>query len=103
MRFENQLKTFLRILDTYQDDLPLAKFLPGFFRANRQMGSSDRRTASRLVYSYFRLGKAFPNLPAEERLFLGEFLCSGTANSFLEYFKPEFHEKIELPLPEKIH
>lgn len=102
MRFENQLKTFLRILDTYQDGLSLAKFLQGFFRANRQMGSNDRRTAGRLVYSYFRMGKASADLPAEECLFLGEFLCSNSANPFLEYFKPELHQKIELPLPEKI-
>lgn len=102
MRFENQLKTFLRILNTYQDELPVAKFLPGFFRANRQMGSTDRRTASRLLYSYFRMGKASPNLPLEERLFIGEFLCSSTVNPFLEYFKPELHQKIGLSLPEKI-
>src|SRR5690606_17837741 len=103
MRFENQLKTFLRLLDTYQEDIPLSKFLSGFFRANRQMGSNDRRAASRLIYSYFRLGKASFQLPAEERLFLSEFLCGDEENPFLEYFKPELHQKLMLPLNEKIH
>ena len=102
MRFEQQLKTFLRVLDEYSQDMPLAKFLPVFFRANRQMGSTDRRTASRLLYNYFRLGKAFSNLPAQERLFFAEFLCVNGPNPFLEYFKPELHVKAGLALDDKI-
>ncbi|WP_207427202.1 RsmB/NOP family class I SAM-dependent RNA methyltransferase [Pedobacter sp. SYSU D00535] len=102
MRFEQQLKTFLRILDEYSQDMPLTKFLPVFFRANRQMGSNDRRTASRLLYNYFRLGKAVANHPSEERLFLAEFLCSSGPSPFLAHFKPELHSKIELPLFEKV-
>ncbi|WP_207533335.1 RsmB/NOP family class I SAM-dependent RNA methyltransferase [Desertivirga arenae] len=101
-KYENQLKTFLRILDEYPEDLPLTKFLPGFFRENKQMGSTDRRVASSLLYNYFRLGKASPNLVPTERLFLAEFLCNSSASAFLEYFKPELNSRIELPLEEKI-
>jgi 16S rRNA (cytosine967-C5)-methyltransferase len=101
-RFEQQLKTFLRILNAYPGDIPLAKYLPGFFRENRQMGSSDRRAANNYIYNYFRLGKASPNLPDQERLFLGEFLCNDTPNPFLDYFKPELNLKIDQPLAEKI-
>ncbi|MBC7915971.1 MAG: RsmB/NOP family class I SAM-dependent RNA methyltransferase [Pyrinomonadaceae bacterium] len=101
-RYEQQLKTFLRILESYKEDKPLTKFLPDFFRKNKQMGSTDRRAANALLYSYFRLGKACANLPAEERLFLGEFLVSIAPNSFLQNFKPELNEKIALPLDEKI-
>lgn len=32
------------------------------------MGSTDRKQISQLCYSYFRLGKALPELPVEERL-----------------------------------
>ncbi|WP_423147245.1 RsmB/NOP family class I SAM-dependent RNA methyltransferase [Rubrolithibacter danxiaensis] len=102
MRFENQLKTFLRILNEYPGDVPLAKFLPVFFRANKQMGSTDRRTASRLLYNYFRIGKAVPEVSVEERLMIAEFLCERQANPFLENFRPDFNQRIELLVEEKI-
>jgi 16S rRNA (cytosine967-C5)-methyltransferase len=101
-RYEQQLKTFLRILEQYKEDKPLTKFLPDFFRRNKQMGSNDRRTASGLLYTYFRLGKACPEFSHEERLFIAEFLSSNTSSSFLQNFKPELNEKVEQPLDEKL-
>jgi len=88
MKAINQLKTFQRILDEYPAETPLSKFLPGFYRLNKQMGSTDRRVASRLVYNYFRLGRALPNLPIDERLFIAEFLCNTQLNSFLQHLNP---------------
>src|SRR5579864_6785787 len=57
MKALNQLKTFQRILGDYPAETPLSKFLPGFYRQNKQMGSTDRKVASRLIYNYFRIGK----------------------------------------------
>jgi 16S rRNA (cytosine967-C5)-methyltransferase len=111
MRFEQQLRTFLGILEEYQEDMPLAKFLPAYFKKNKQMGSTDRRVASALLYNYFRLGCACAVLPAEERLFIALFLCGQENNShptgvygqtFLNHFKPEWNEKIGLSLEEKL-
>jgi len=102
MKAINQLKTFQRILDEYPAETPLGKFLPGFYRQNKQMGSTDRRIAGRLLYNYFRLGKALPNLPADERLFVAEFLCNTQVNSFLHYFKPEWVASVSLSLDEKL-
>jgi 16S rRNA (cytosine967-C5)-methyltransferase len=102
MKAINQLKTFQRILDEYPAETPLSKFLPGFYRQNKQMGSTDRRVASRLVYNYFRLGRALPNLPADERLFIAEFLCNTQLNSFLQHFKPEWAACIDFSLTEKL-
>ncbi len=102
MKAINQLKTFQRILDEYPAETPLGKFLPGFYRQNKQMGSTDRRIANRLVYNYFRLGKALPNLPADERLFVAEFLCNTQLNSFLQHFKPDWAACIGFTLDEKI-
>jgi 16S rRNA (cytosine967-C5)-methyltransferase len=102
MKAVNQLKTFQRILDEYPAETPLGKFLPGFYRQNKQMGSTDRRIANRLVYNYFRLGKALPDLPADERLFVAEFLCNTQINSFLQHFKPEWAACIGFTLDEKI-
>jgi 16S rRNA (cytosine967-C5)-methyltransferase len=102
MKAINQLKTFQRILDEYPAETPLGKFLPGFYRQNKQMGSTDRRIASRLMYNYFRLGRALPDLPADERLFVAEFLCNTQLNSFLQYFKPEWAACIGFNISEKL-
>jgi 16S rRNA (cytosine967-C5)-methyltransferase len=102
MKAINQLKTFQRILDEYPAETPLSKFLPGFYRQNKQMGSTDRRIAGRLMYNYFRLGKALPGLPADERLFVAEFLCNTQINSFLQHFKPEWAACIGFTLDEKL-
>jgi 16S rRNA (cytosine967-C5)-methyltransferase len=102
MKAFNQLKTFQRILGNYPAETPLSKFLPGFYRQNKQMGSSDRRVSSRLMYNYFRLGKAIFNTATDERLIVAEFLCNSQTNSFLQYFKPEWALCIGFDIDEKI-
>lgn len=102
MRAEQQLRSFLKVLESYPADRPLTKFLPEFFKKNKQMGSTDRRMASRLLYNYFRLGKALSNKTIEERLFVSEFLCNSIDNPFLNHFRPDLNEKIQLSLDLKI-
>lgn len=102
MRSEQQLRSFLRVLENYPGDKPLAKFLPDFFRKNKQMGSNDRRSASRLLYNFYRLGRAIPEKSAEQRLFLAEFLCTSVDNPFLHYFRPDLNQRIYDPQDEKI-
>ncbi|HEY4327868.1 MAG TPA: RsmB/NOP family class I SAM-dependent RNA methyltransferase [Mucilaginibacter sp.] len=103
MKAINQLKTFQRILDEYPAETPLSKFLPGFYRQNKQMGSTDRRIANRLIYNYFRLGKALLNIPQQERLFIAEFLCNTQLNSFLQHFKPEWALCVGFTIDEKLN
>jgi 16S rRNA (cytosine967-C5)-methyltransferase len=102
MKALNQLKTFQRILGNYPAETPLSKFLPGFYRQNKQMGSTDRKVASRLIYNYFRLGKALFNTPTEDRLMVAEFLCNSQTNSFLQHFKPEWALCIGFDMDEKL-
>lgn len=102
MKALNQLKTFHRILTEYPGDTPLSKFLPGFYRQNKQMGSTDRKVANRLIYNYFRLGKALKNRPADDRLMVAEFLCNNQINSFLQHFKPEWALCINFTIEEKL-
>jgi 16S rRNA (cytosine967-C5)-methyltransferase len=103
MKAINQLKTFQRILSEYPADTPLGKFLPGFYRQNKQMGSTDRRVAGRLIYNYFRLGRALPDLPPEDRLMVAEFLCNTQSNSFLQHFKPDWAACVNFTVDEKIN
>src|SRR6201996_7042514 len=102
MKALNQLKTFQRILAEYSADVPLGKFLPGFFRQNKQMGSTDRKVASRLIYNYYRLGRALANHPDEDRLMVAEFLCNNQLNSFIQHFKPDWAACIGFTLDEKL-
>jgi 16S rRNA (cytosine967-C5)-methyltransferase len=102
MRAEQQLKTFLKILEEYPANTPLTKFLPGFFKKNKQMGSTDRRMASRLLYNYFRIGKAVPDQTIENRLFIAEFLCNDSENAFLRHFRQDLNEKITEPTADKV-
>ena len=102
MKALNQLKTFQRILGNYPAETPLSKFLPGFYRQNKQMGSNDRRVANRLIYNYFRLGKALYNTPIDDRLIVAEFLCNSQTNSFLQHFKPEWALCIGFDIDEKL-
>lgn len=102
MRADHQLRAFEQILNTYDGNLPLHRFLPGYFKQNKQMGSSDRRWATRHIYSFFRLGKALPNLPREERLCIADFLCHETLSAVVAQNLPSLQSDIQLPLGEKI-
>src|SRR5580698_548537 len=102
MKAINQLKTFQRILEEYPAETPLNKFLPGFYRQNKQMGSTDRKVASRLIYNYFRIGNILADLPVEERILVAEFLCNTQINSFLQHFKPEWAVCVGFGIDEKL-
>jgi len=102
VKFDNQLRYALQIIDTYQGGTPLHAWLKDFFRENKQMGSRDRRLLSTLVYGFYRLGHAAKGLPIKDRILAGLFLCNDQPHEFLQYFRPEYDEKAALPLTEKI-
>lgn len=102
MKVEHQIRTFERILAAYDGNFPLHRFLVTFFKANKQMGSSDRRWASRYLYSFFRLGNAISNQNVLERLVVGEFLCNTSSSLVLESQQPAWVEQITLPIAAKL-
>lgn len=102
MKFDNQLRYALQIIDTYQGETPLHAWLKDYFRLNKQMGSRDRRLLSTLVYGFYRLGHSVKQLSVAERILAGLFLCNEQPHELLQYFKPEYNEKASLSLNEKI-
>ncbi|WP_293306819.1 RsmB/NOP family class I SAM-dependent RNA methyltransferase [Pedobacter sp. UBA5917] len=102
MRADHQLRAFEQILSSYDGSLPLHRFLPVYFKQHKQMGSSDRRWATRHIYSFFRLGKALLALPGEERLSIADFLCHDTLSQIVEKNFPDLVESITLPLEDKL-
>ena len=98
----NQFKTFERLINTYDFSVPLHRFLPDFFRKNRQMGARDRRISSRLLYHYCRLGRALSEQKLLTRLVVADFLCSTVESDFVQYFYPAFYPYLSLPVDEKL-
>ena len=101
-RVYSYINSAKKILDQYSGEEPFSLFIKNFFRQNKKYGSSDRKQITNLCYCFFRLGKAARDLPFEERILLSLFLCSQESNEILNELKPEFNEKINLSLDEKL-
>lgn len=101
-RFYSYLKTAVVILKSYKGEIPFSAFLKSFFSKEKKYGSRDRRIISSLCYNYFRTGSAITNKTIEERLLVSLFLCTDVPNEILQNEKPEWNEKITLPVCEKV-
>jgi 16S rRNA (cytosine967-C5)-methyltransferase len=102
MRVEHQISAFDKILKSYDGVLPLHRHLFTYFKQNKQMGSSDRRWASRYVYSFFRLGKSLTKIDHLERLAVADFLCNETPSLVVSSYLPDLAESITAQLSEKV-
>lgn len=102
MRVEHQIRAFEQVFNGYQGAMPLHRYLFAYFKQNKQMGSSDRRWATRYIYSYFRLGKSISTLATLERLAVADFLCNQTPSLIVEKYLPDWFDKFELELDKKI-
>lgn len=65
------------------------------------MGSRDRRTASMLLYDYFRIGRSVEELDVHQRLATGLFLCE-RESPFCALLNSEMNRHIEEPLEKKL-
>ena len=102
MKVHHHIRAFEQVLASYDGKLPLHRHLVVYFKQNKQMGSSDRRWASRYIYSYFRLGKALASLPAIERLAIADFLCNTDLSLITEHAFPAAAEYMTKPVEEKV-
>ena len=101
-RYHSYINSTKNILSTYKGEEPLSSFLKKYFSANKKYGSKDRKQISNLCYCFFRLGKAIMNTSTEEKILTALFLCSTGSNEILAALKPEWNEKCNLPLTEKL-
>jgi 16S rRNA (cytosine967-C5)-methyltransferase len=102
MKVEHQIKAFEQLLAQYDGLVPLHRFLITYFKKNKQMGSSDRRWASRYIYSFFRIGKALRREAPVQRLAIADFLCNNTSSLIIEHYFPDFADQISLPASAKL-
>jgi 16S rRNA (cytosine967-C5)-methyltransferase len=102
MRFHSYVNSAVRILNQYEGEEPFTIFLKKYFSANKKHGSKDRKEIGHLCYCYLRLGKALLQVPVEERILTGLFLCSNESNEILANLRPEWDKQIGLPLQAKL-
>ena len=102
MKFDNQLRYAVNIINSFEGEMPLHNWLKNFFREHKQMGSKDRKQVSELVYCYYRLGKSLDKIKTEEKILTGLFLCNNINNDLLNYFKPEWNNNIHKTIEEKL-
>ena len=101
-RYHSYINSTRDILSTYKADEPLSSFLKKYFSANKKFGSKDRKQISNLCYCFFRIGKVVMNTSTEEKILTGLFLCSDQSNEILTALKPDWNDKCNLPLAEKL-
>jgi len=102
MKYFSHLDTAINILQQYKEQEPFAHFIKNFFRQDKKYGSTDRKNISHLCYCYFRLGHSLEDLPVEEKILTGIFLCDHSSNDLLTYFRPEWNEHSHLKLSQKL-
>jgi 16S rRNA (cytosine967-C5)-methyltransferase len=100
--YYSYLNTSEEILLEYKGEEPLAYFLKFFFSHHKKYGSRDRKQIAHLCYCYFRLGKSLLQVPVEERILIGLFLCSTEPNEILQQLKPEWNKQVDLPADKKL-
>ena len=101
-RYYSYINSAKEILTQYEGKEPLSSFLKKYFSSSKKFGSKDRKEISNLCYCYFRLGRLAISLDIEERIVTGLFLCSDQPNEILFAVRPEWNEKVQLPLREKL-
>jgi len=102
MKLEYQIRSFEQVFNKYDGGLPLHRFLISYFKQNKQMGSSDRRWATRYLYSYFRLGRALKTEDQLTRLAVADFLCNQTGSLVIDNYLPQIKDQVLLPVQAKV-
>lgn len=102
MKLAYQVRSFEQVFSQYDGVLPLHRFLFAYFKQHKQMGSSDRRWATRYLYSLFRLGNALKDEDQLTRLAIADFLCNQTVSLVTSHYLPQLTEHILLPAVAKI-
>lgn len=89
-RFFSYYNKAVELVAAYNGAIPLQHFLKQYFALNRKHGSKDRKWIAHFCYCYFRLGKALPDLPIENRMLIGVYLCTSDLSDLTEILPQEW-------------
>lgn len=102
-RFHRYIQYAHLLISNYQKGKPFHLYVKKYFASNKKHGSKDRKQIISLCYNYFRLGFGVrETFSLEEKILLAIFLVEKNRSSILEKLQPEWNEKIEWPLSEKL-
>lgn len=101
-KYHSYLNSATLLLTVYNGEEPFASFTRKYFAANKKFGSKDRKWVSHLCYCFFRLGKTGRNLPVDERILAGLYICSASSNELLAELRPEWNSNVAAGFEEKI-
>ena len=101
-RFHSYINNACKIIELYKGDIPFSIFIKQFFSKEKKFGSSDRKQISALCYNFFRVGLALKKKIDADHLLIATFLCSDKTSVVLNNLKPEWIEKLDASLDEKI-
>lgn len=102
-RFWSYLNTAETLIKSYDGSTPLVHHLKQYFTQHKKHGSKDRKNISHLCYSYFRLGKALPEISIPEKIKAALFLCQQTAGQWHSVFDDRWINNWNEPLSDRIH
>ena len=89
-RFQSQLNTATRLIESYRPGEPFHLYLKQYFAANRKHGSSDRKLIRDLCYSYFRIGQWISDQSISDRLLAAYYLVITDPMSLISALCPEW-------------
>jgi len=108
MKYFSHLNTATRLILEYRGKEPLHHFLKNFFAQHKKFGSKDRRRIAQLCYFFYRVSGAFgkershrDQEQVQQIIIAALFLCNKEPDELLGAVKPEWNEKITLPISEK--
>ena len=101
-KFHSYIASAAKIISSYKAGKPFSLYAKSFFALHKKYGSRDRKVISSLCYYYFRTGHAFRELPIEEKILNGLFLCENKTVELLGFLKPALDAKISLPPEDKM-
>ena len=101
-RYHSYINTSVKLVESFKGEQPFAIFIKSFFSKGKKYGSKDRKQISALCYNYFRLGFAMKNSSTEQKIMVATFLCEKEPSDFWEKINPEWNEKINWPLNQKL-
>lgn len=90
MRFQSYFNSAIKIIQLYDGTTPLQHFLKQYFSQHKKHGSRDRKIITHVCYNFYRPGKAFANISAEERLKLAIFICNDDIEEWKFLYEDEW-------------
>ncbi len=85
--FSNQyIQNANTIISSYDGHIPFHHFIKQYLSSNKKFGSKDRKAITNACYCYYRLGKSLKDIPLNEKIKTGIYLCQNEPGHWKEIY-----------------